>query len=85
MIGAGAVNFGSREGPWNHSARLQQLPGVIFSAVVDPDLELATQRVAALAQGIHTGHTRGRMAVKPNCCSLSLQGISLLAGLRLVE
>lgn len=51
MIGAGAVNFGSCEGPWNHSARLQQLQHVVFSAVIDPDLSLARQRVATLAQG----------------------------------
>lgn len=61
MIGAGAVNFGSCEGPWNHSARLQQLQHVLFSAVIDPDVSLARQRVATLAQGEHASkwqHTK---------------------------
>jgi predicted dehydrogenase len=46
MIGAGGVNFGGAEGPWNHCARLEKLPGLRVVAVVDPDLERARRRIA---------------------------------------
>ena len=48
FIGAGGINFGSPEGPWNHSARLQLLPDVTFSAIVDPNQKLAQQRIDTL-------------------------------------
>lgn len=41
FIGAGGVSFGTKEGPWNHSVRLERMPNVQFTAIVDPDLELA--------------------------------------------
>ena len=40
-IGAGSINFGSLEGPWNHAARLQKQKGVQFTAIVEPNLDLA--------------------------------------------
>ena len=43
-IGAGSINFGSLEGPWNHAARLQKQAGVEFSAIVEPNLDLAQVR-----------------------------------------
>jgi hypothetical protein len=52
FIGAGGINFGSPEGPWNHSARLQQLSNVEFTAICDPYQELANQRIEALQNGI---------------------------------
>lgn len=51
FIGAGGVNFGTPEGPWNHSSRLQQLPDVVFSAIVDPNETLAQERIDALQKG----------------------------------
>ena len=36
FVGSGAVNFGGAEGPWDHSARLEQLGGVDVVAIVDP-------------------------------------------------
>lgn len=39
------------QGPWNHSARLEQLPNAVFSAVVDPNLDLANKRIKELQQG----------------------------------
>lgn len=52
FIGAGGINFGSPEGPWNHSARLQLLPDVTFSAIVDPNQKLAQQRIDTLQNGM---------------------------------
>jgi len=41
FVGAGGVSFGTKEGPWNHSVRLERMPNVQFTAIVDPDLDLA--------------------------------------------
>ena len=40
-IGAGGINFGSLEGPWNHAVRMQKQTDVQFTAVVDPDVSAA--------------------------------------------
>lgn len=40
-IGAGGINFGSLEGPWNHAVRMQKQNNVQFTAVVDPNLSAA--------------------------------------------
>ena len=52
FIGAGGINFGTPEGPWNHSARLQLLPDVTFSAIVDPNGKLAQERIDTLQKGL---------------------------------
>lgn len=44
LVGAGAVNFGGGEGPWDHASRLEKL-GVQIVAVVDPMTDKAQQRV----------------------------------------
>ena len=41
FVGAGGVSFGTKEGPWNHSVRLEKMPDVKFTAIIDPDLALA--------------------------------------------
>jgi len=41
FVGAGAVNFGGAEGPWDHSKRLEKLGGVEVVAIADPDLKKA--------------------------------------------
>lgn len=47
LIGAGEINFGSVEGPWNHSARLEAILGTRLQvfAVVDPNVQLCRQRI----------------------------------------
>ena len=40
-IGAGGINFGSLEGPWNHAVRMQRQNNVQFTAVVDPNVSAA--------------------------------------------
>ncbi|OBZ68816.1 hypothetical protein A0H81_10998 [Grifola frondosa] len=49
LIGAGEINFGSVEGPWNHTLRLESiLPSRLkVVAIVDPDIERATSALAA--------------------------------------
>ncbi|KAK9807571.1 hypothetical protein WJX72_003082 [[Myrmecia] bisecta] len=59
FVGAGGINFGTPEGPWNHSARLQLLPGVTFSAICDPNLELAQKRIDTLSAGEHGDKWKG--------------------------
>jgi hypothetical protein len=41
FVGAGGVSFGTKEGPWNHSVRLEKMPNVAFTAIIDPNLALA--------------------------------------------
>ena len=41
IIGAGAVNFGGAEGPWDHSRRLERAEGVRIVGIADPDLPKA--------------------------------------------
>ena len=41
FVGAGGVSFGTAEGPWNHSVRLEKMSNVQFTAIIDPNLELA--------------------------------------------
>ena len=36
FIGAGAVNFGGGDGPWDHATRLERIDGVKVIAIVDP-------------------------------------------------
>ncbi|KAH7482135.1 hypothetical protein KRP22_009866 [Phytophthora ramorum] len=44
LVGAGAVNFGGAEGPWDHASRLEKL-GAVIVAVVDPLVARAQERV----------------------------------------
>ena len=43
IVGAGQINFGSPEGPWNHSTRLERKlgPRLRVVALIDPDAERA--------------------------------------------
>ncbi|SAM85488.1 uncharacterized protein UBRO_08052 [Ustilago bromivora] len=50
VIGAGEINFGSPEGPWNHTARLerifsQSLTELRFVALVDPNFSRTAERI----------------------------------------
>jgi len=51
FIGAGGVNFGGAEGPWDHATRLEALGGVTVSAVADPDTARAERVLAARRAG----------------------------------
>lgn len=47
MIGAGEINFGSPEGPWNHSARLETIleTRLCVLSVVDPDVKRSKYQI----------------------------------------
>ncbi|GAA5970335.1 hypothetical protein JCM11641_001669 [Rhodosporidiobolus odoratus] len=47
-VGAGEINFGSPEGPWNHSLRLERSFGASLKVlgIIDPDLTRAKQQLA---------------------------------------
>lgn len=56
FIGAGQINFGAfegqkAEGPWDHSKRLQEIPDVVFTCIVDPNVELANKRIEKMRSG----------------------------------
>ncbi|KAK9804181.1 hypothetical protein WJX73_009624 [Symbiochloris irregularis] len=61
FIGAGTANFGSSDGfvsgeslgAWNHAARLEQLPGIEVTAIVDPHTKLAAYRLKKHQHGKH--------------------------------
>ncbi|PWZ00909.1 hypothetical protein BCV70DRAFT_199278 [Testicularia cyperi] len=48
VVGAGEINFGSPEGPWNHTARLEALLGdsLHVLSLVDPDVKRSEARLA---------------------------------------
>ena len=46
FIGAGDVNFGGGEGPWDHASRLEAIGGVRVVAVADPDTDRAQAQLA---------------------------------------
>lgn len=54
FIGAGAVNFGGAEGPWDHSRRLELLGGVLIVAIVDPDTPKAEAVLQRKLNGSHS-------------------------------
>ena len=56
-IGAGSINFGSLEGPWNHAIRLQKQKDLQFTAVVDTNLDQAKVCGAPVhtSRAIHKG------------------------------
>ncbi len=58
FIGAGGVNFGSVEGPWNHAARLIKMPGTEVPGIADPQPGLAAQRVKEWGGHAQFGKTR---------------------------
>lgn len=47
FIGAGGVNFGGAEGPWDHATRLEKISDVTVVGVVDPDTTRATKALQA--------------------------------------
>lgn len=55
MIGAGDVNFGGGEGPWDHATRLEKLGGMVLVGVADPNTERAQARLAARSGAMVAG------------------------------
>jgi predicted dehydrogenase len=55
FIGAGGVNFGSAEGPWDHASRLEKMENVSFVGISDPDTNRANSVLQKRLQGPY-GH-----------------------------
>lgn len=53
FIGAGGVNFGHGDHPWNHSKRVEMLENVEVVAIVDPILEKAKEALAVKKMSEH--------------------------------
>ncbi|KAF9069127.1 putative oxidoreductase C terminal-domain-containing protein [Rhodocollybia butyracea] len=54
-VGAGEINFGSPEGPWNHSLRLEKSYGsrLVALGIIDPDVARSKAQIALkVAAGI---------------------------------
>ena len=54
FIGAGNVNFGGGEGPWDHASRLEKIGGVEVVGVADVDLARAKARLAGRRNAIYS-------------------------------
>jgi predicted dehydrogenase len=46
FIGAGAVNFGGGEGPWDHASRLEKIEGLEVVGIADPNVARAREKLA---------------------------------------
>ena len=53
FVGAGQVNFGYGDHPWNHSKRLEMLGGVNIVAIVDPLVDRAKTILDEKQSGEH--------------------------------
>ena len=51
FMGAGGVNFGGAEGPWDHASRLEKLNHVRVVGIADPDTARAERVLAARRSG----------------------------------
>lgn len=56
FVGAGNVNFGRWNVPWNHSSRLENVGGIDVIAIADPDVKKAEEVLAAKRSQISTAH-----------------------------
>ena len=55
FVGAGAVNFGGGEGPWDHASRLEKIDGIEVVGVADPDMERARGKLAERHHQMYEG------------------------------
>lgn len=51
FVGAGGVNFGGAEGPWDHASRLERIGGVEVVGIADPDTPRAEKALVARREG----------------------------------
>lgn len=55
FIGAGAVNFGGGEGPWDHASRLEKIKGLRVVGVADLDTARASARLKQRKARMYSG------------------------------
>ena len=63
FIGAGGINFGSFEGPWNHAKHISRIPGVEIVGVSDINTRLAERRISEKQQSMDPSFCRSNMRV----------------------
>ena len=65
-VGAGGINFGTPEGPWNHAAKLEKFDGEQFSIRPFPSL--------VIKYDIHVGHLS--LIFVSSLCSVAAKSVS---------
>ena len=59
FVGAGAINFGGAEGPWDHATRLEKLGGARVVALVEPHTSRAETVLNTRQTGPHADMYHG--------------------------
>ncbi|GAA5884797.1 hypothetical protein JCM3774_006768 [Rhodotorula dairenensis] len=78
FVGAGEINFGSPEGPWNHSKRLENRFGTSLAVlgIIDPDLDRAGAQIAAKNDARVPGYGDTQVWSTPEAAGLALGAAS---------
>lgn len=58
FVGAGAVNFGGGEGPWDHASQLEKIGGIRVVGIADPDTARAHKALAPLTPTAYSAFLR---------------------------
>ena len=69
FIGAGAINFGGAEGPWDHATRLEKMTGLQFVGIADPLTEKA-EEVLAVRKASPAGSLYAECRVYPTTAAM---------------
>ncbi|GAA5988500.1 hypothetical protein JCM10908_003590 [Rhodotorula pacifica] len=77
FVGAGEINFGSPEGPWNHSKRLENRFGdsLAILGIIDPDVARAEAQIAAKNGAGVPGYAGAAVWPTPEAAGQALAGI----------
>ncbi|KIJ22963.1 hypothetical protein M422DRAFT_196495 [Sphaerobolus stellatus SS14] len=77
LIGAGEVNFGSVEGPWNHVRKLKDRLQII--ALVDPDVDRAKFALESKSKGDQAAsYVNALIAIKSMPCRFEGKDLNIL-------
>lgn len=63
FVGAGGINFGTPEGPWNHAAKLEKFPGIPVTLYLNRDRPVTPYLGADLIHKCHLGAAMQSVAV----------------------
>ncbi|GAA5828530.1 hypothetical protein JCM11251_000837 [Rhodosporidiobolus azoricus] len=74
FVGAGEINFGSPEGPWNHSLRLERSfgDGLNVLGIIDPDTTRAKQQIQLKASAGVAGYSSAATWSTPDDAAFAL-------------
>ncbi|GAA5851860.1 hypothetical protein JCM8547_000079 [Rhodosporidiobolus lusitaniae] len=78
-VGAGEINFGSPEGPWNHSLRLERLFGANLDVlgIIDPAVDRAQQQIDAKNAASVAGYGKAAVFATPEDASEALKSSTI--------